>query len=71
MENELANLDIYTKKGIDLILEEGPAMLGALLFLLVGLYVTKIVQKIVFTMMQKSHVDDSLRLFIKSFLASY
>jgi len=68
MENELANLDIYTKKGIDLILEEGPAMLGALLFLLVGLYVTKIVQKIVFTMMQKSHVDDSLRLFIKSFL---
>jgi small conductance mechanosensitive channel len=68
MENELANLDFYTKKGIELILEQGPSMLAALLFLVIGLYITKIIQKIAFTMMQKSNVDDSLMLFIKSFL---
>ena len=36
------DLDIYTKKGIDLAFREGPKLLGAILFLIVGLYLAKL-----------------------------
>ena len=62
------DLDIYTKKGIDLAFREGPKLLGAILFLIVGLYLAKLIEKVVSKMMQKSKLDDSLRLFVKSFL---
>lgn len=70
MKNELENLDIYAKKGIDLAFEKGPELLGAIAVLIIGLYLTKILQKIASNMMQKSKVEDSLRLFVKSFLGA-
>lgn len=62
------DLDFYTKKVIDLAFKEGPHLLGAILFLIIGLYLAKIIEKIVSKMMQKSKLDDSLRFFVKSFL---
>lgn len=70
MEVELAKLDIYAKKGIDLAFEHGPNIIGAIAVLIIGLYLAKILEKVASRMMEKSKVDDSLRVFIKGFVGA-
>lgn len=70
MKEEMAKLDIYAQKGIDLAFEHGPRILGAIAVLIIGLYIAKFIEKIASKMMEKSNVDDSLRVFIKGFLGA-
>jgi small conductance mechanosensitive channel len=61
---------LYTTKGIELVFEQGPKLLGAIVFLWVGFYISKLIVKVASKMMEKSNVDDSLRFFIRSFIGA-
>ena len=70
MTDHLDKLDFIIKKGIDLAFEHGPRFIGALIVLIAGLYIAKIIEKISGRMMRKSKVEESLLYFIKGLIGT-
>ncbi|MBL57471.1 MAG: mechanosensitive ion channel protein MscS [Flavobacteriales bacterium] len=70
MTDHLNKLDFIIKKGIDLAFEHGPRFIGALIVLIAGLYIAKIIEKISGRMMRKSKVEESLLYFIKGLIGT-
>lgn len=70
MTDHLDKLDFIIKKGIDLAFEHGPRLIGALIVLIAGLYIAKIIEKISGRMMRKSKVEESLLYFIKGLIGT-
>ena len=70
MQDQLNEIDFIIKKGIDLAFEQGPRFIGAILILLIGLYVAKFLEKVLGKMMHKSNVDASLVYFIKGLIGA-
>ena len=62
----MENLNNYTNAAMSLIFLHGPKLLGALLVLILGLWVIKLLTKMVNRTMERSSIDDSLRPFFKS-----
>ena len=60
MVDHLNKIDFIIKKGIDLAFEHGPRIVGAILVLIIGLYVAKIIQKVIGKMMVKGKIEESL-----------
>lgn len=59
-------INTYSEKLYDLVLFYGPKLVGAILTLLIGLWVIKIIQKTVKKTFEKREVDVSLRGFLNS-----
>ena len=59
-------MDKYIDKLIDLLVEYGPKLIGAIVVLLLGLWIIKIITKAVSKIMKKKNTDPSLASFIKS-----
>ena len=70
MGDHLDKIDFVFKKGIDLVFEYGPRLLGAIVVLLVGLYFAKLLEKLSGKMMHKSKVEDSLLHFVKGLIGA-
>lgn len=66
----MENIDKYVSKLIDILIAFGPKLIGALLVLIIGLWVAKIVTKSVYKIMEKRNVDPSLRPFLRSLLSA-
>ncbi len=70
MVDHLNKIDFIIKKGIDLAFEHGPRIVGAILVLIIGLYVAKIIQKVIGKMMVKSKIEESLLSFVKGLIGA-
>ncbi len=70
MTEHLDKIDFIVKKGIELAFEHGPRIIGALVVLVVGIYVAKFLEKIAGKMMRKSKVEESLMYFVKGLLGA-
>ncbi len=70
MGEHLDKLDFIVKKGIELAFEHGPRIIGALVVLVVGIYVAKFLERIAGKMMRKSKVEESLLYFVKGLLGA-
>ena len=59
-------INIYTQKAIDLAIEYGPKLILAIIVLIIGLWIIKLVIKGLNKAMEKGEVDISLRRFLSS-----
>ena len=62
----MENLDNYANVAMDLITTYGPKLVGAIVVLIVGLWVIGVLTKMVNRAMERSSLDASLRPFFKS-----
>ncbi|MFD2203685.1 mechanosensitive ion channel family protein [Shivajiella indica] len=62
------NLSIIKEKAIDLAFQFGPSLLKALILLLVGRYVIRLLIRLMSAALEKYEIDPSLSTFFKSFL---
>ena len=60
----------YKDYAIDFIMNYGPKLIGAIVVLIIGLWIIKLITKSVNRVMVRSNVDDSLRPFLKSLVNS-
>ncbi len=70
METNIQGMEKYLDKLIELVVMYGPKLIGAIIVLIVGLFVVKIVVNTIAKVMEKKDVDPSLRPFIVSLLRS-
>ncbi|MFC0262533.1 mechanosensitive ion channel family protein [Fontibacter flavus] len=72
MEYDLSidNLAVVKEKAIDLAFQFGPALFKALVLLLVGRYVIRLLLKVMTKALDKYEIDPSLATFFKSFLSA-
>lgn len=68
MGEHLDKIDLLAEKGIDFAFEHGPRVLGALVVLIIGIYVSKFLEKMSGKMMERSKVEASLRTFVKGLI---
>lgn len=66
MSDQLAGMEKYLEKLIDLGMEWGPRLIGAIIVLIVGLWVVKMITKGAGRTLEKRKIDPSLVPFIKS-----
>ncbi len=64
------DLNNYIDKGVTMIMEYAPTLLLAVLALIIGLWVIKMITKGVSKMMKKQDIDESLRPFLVSLLSA-
>lgn len=64
------NLSVIKEKAIDLAFQFGPVLLKALVLLLVGRYVIRLLIRLMTTALEKYEIDPSLATFFKSFLSA-
>lgn len=64
------NLSVIKEKAIDLAFQFGPALFKALILLLVGRYVIRLLIKLMTAALEKYEIDPSLATFFKSFLSA-
>ncbi len=62
----MGNLEGYSKQLIELAISYGPKLVGAILVLIIGLWVIKLINKMILRAMERSELDESLRPFLKS-----
>ncbi len=65
----MENLQLYYEKGIDFLLKVIPDLLWAIVALIVGLWIIKILIKGLEKAMEKSNIEVSLRKFLRSIFA--
>ncbi len=72
MDTQELSADALKYKGyaFDFIMDYGPKLIGAIIVLIIGLWVVKAITKAIDRLMVKSSVDDSLRPFMKSLFGS-
>lgn len=59
-------MDKYIDKIINLGIEYGPKLIGAILVLILGLWIIKIITKVISKLMKKKNTDPSLSTFLRS-----
>lgn len=66
----MENVTDYTDKAIEIAINYGPKLIGALLLLVIGLWVIKILRRGLGKMMVKANMDASLQPFLKSLISA-
>lgn len=62
------DVEVILSRSWEFVLTYGPKLVGAIIVLIVGLYIIKLIVRSVSKMMQKSKLDDSLVPFVKTLL---
>jgi small conductance mechanosensitive channel len=62
------NLENLSEQALNLLVKNGPTVLYAIITLLIGLWVIRIVVRVASKVMVRSKVDDSLRIFLNNLL---
>ncbi len=65
----MGNLNAYSDEAIKMLMNYGPKLILAIVTLLIGLWVIKIIVKIAIRAMEKSETDVSLRSFLSSLIS--
>lgn len=68
-EKLMGNLEAYATKAIELLMEYGPKLLLAIVVLLIGLWIIKLVVKALRKAMEKGGMDISLQSFLSSLVS--
>ena len=68
METNIQGMEKYLDKLIEIVVLYGPKLIGAIIVLIVGLFVVKVAVNTISKVMEKKNVDPSLRPFIVSLL---
>ncbi len=64
-----ANVDVYVQKGIEMLIEYGPKFIGAILLLIVGLWVIGAVTKGTGKVLEHRKIDNTLKGFLKAMVS--
>ena len=67
---EVKDINILYEKGLDYSMDYGPKLLGAIVVLIIGLWIVKKITKSMGKVMEKRGIDASLRPFLLSLLSS-
>ncbi|WP_291779094.1 mechanosensitive ion channel family protein [Cecembia sp.] len=67
---DIEHWDVIQSKLIDLLFQFGPALIKAIILLLIGRYVIKLLIKLLKKVLERYEVDPSLSTFFKSFLSA-
>ncbi len=62
-------MESFMEKANDLVLNYGPKLIGAILVLIIGLWIIKILSNWAYRLMKKREVDESLLPFLKSMIS--
>lgn len=62
------SVEVYTEKAVDLILTFGPKLIGAIITLIIGWWIIKIIQKTLRKTFEKKEIEPSLRGFLNSMI---
>ncbi len=62
----MANIENYTDQAVTLVMEYGPKLLLAILFLVVGFIIIKSINNLLMKIMERRELDSSLRHFLKT-----
>lgn len=65
---QLINVDKYVDKAINLGMEFGPKLLGAIVVLIIGLWITNIISKSIGKVFEKRKIDPTLTPFLKGLI---
>ncbi len=65
----MEDVNVYAQQGIDLLMKHGPGVILALITLLIGLWVIRILSKSISKAMVKANVDLSLQKFLGSLIS--
>jgi small conductance mechanosensitive channel len=71
MEQQATVVNNYLDKIIDFGFEYAPKLIGGILVLFIGLWVTNLITKAVGKSLQKSNIDQSLVPFLRSIKTCY
>lgn len=66
MNEQVQNAEVYIQKAIDLGMEWGPKLIGAIVVLIIGMWIVKMITKGFGRMLESRKVDPSLVPFLKS-----
>ncbi|MFA6654158.1 MAG: mechanosensitive ion channel domain-containing protein, partial [Candidatus Delongbacteria bacterium] len=66
MNEQVQNAEVYIQKAIDLGMEWGPKLIGAIIVLIIGMWIVKMITKGFGRMLESRKVDPSLVPFLKS-----
>jgi small conductance mechanosensitive channel len=66
MNEQVQNAEVYIEKAIDLGMEWGPKLIGAIIVLIIGMWIVKMITKGFGRMLESRKVDPSLVPFLKS-----
>ena len=70
MNEQVIEVQKYTGKLIDFFVEYGPKLIGAILVLIIGLWIVKLITKGTGRMLEKRKIDSSLIPFLKSLVST-
>ncbi len=62
----MGNMEQYTSYIMDFVMQYGPKLIGAIITLIVGLWIVKRISKFFNKSLEKKEVDPSLRPFLSS-----
>jgi len=68
MDAPLEQVNKYTQLIWDYAIEYGPSLVGGIIFLILGLWIVKIITNTIGRMMDKRNLDPSLKPFLKTFI---
>ena len=67
---DIKDINLLYEKGIDFVVDYGPKVIGAIVVLIIGLWIVKKATKSIGNMMEKRGIDDSLRPFLTSLIGT-
>ena len=62
------SIEVYTEKAVDLIMTFGPKLIGAIITLIIGWWIIKVIQKTLRKTFEKRDIEPSLRGFLNSMI---
>ena len=68
MDESIEQVNKYSQLAWDYVIEYGPSLIGGILFLILGLWIVKIIANTIGRMMDKRDMDPSLKPFLKSLI---
>jgi small conductance mechanosensitive channel len=70
MEEKITVVEGYLDKLIDIAYEYGPKLVGAIIVLILGLWITKLITRLIGRSLEKAKIDQSLVPFLKSLIST-
>jgi small conductance mechanosensitive channel len=66
----MENVTVYADKAIEIAMDYGPKLIGAILLLVIGLWIIKIFSRWLRKIMVKANIDESLQPFLRSLITA-
>jgi len=67
---EIKDINVIYEKGLDFVMDYGPKVIGAIIVLIIGLWIVKKATKSIGNLMEKRGIDPSLKPFLSSLIGT-